>query len=135
MIVTDTNVVAYHLLQTESFAEEVQRLALWDPDWIAPPLLRSELRNVLAVQHREHDLPIPQAKRLLSQTDRLFKDALFDVEAAAVLDLVGRSSLSAYDCEYLALAQRVECPLVTYDSTIVDQFPSVAQAPSKLLND
>lgn len=135
MIVVDTNVVAYHLLRTDPFVEEVQRLAERVPIWIAPPLLRSELRNVLALQHREHDLPIPEAKRLLTQADALFENALLEVDAASILDLVGRCSLSAYDCEYVALAQRETCALATYDSNILDDFPTVAEEPSVIFSD
>ena len=135
MIVIDTNVVAYHLLQTDPFAEEIQRLARREPDWVAPPLLRSELRNVLALQHRERDLPIREAKKLAGQAEALFENALLEVESGTIFDLAVQSDLSAYDCEYIALAQRMDVPLITYDENILDDFPGIAHEPGDMFDE
>lgn len=134
MIVIDTNVVAYHLLRTEPFAGRIDRLVEQDPDWIAPFLLRSELRNLLAVYHRERTLSLQEAKTLIEQAEALFEHSLFEVTSEAILDFVARSSLSAYDCEYVALAHRVDAPLATYDGDILDCFPTVARTPSDILD-
>ncbi len=134
MIVVDTNVVAYHLLQTPPFAEDLQRLAKQDPDWVAPLLLRSELRNVLTLQYRERDLPLPVAKELVEQAAALFENGLFEVESEAIFELVDQSTLSAYDCEYVALAHRLDDPLVTFDKNILESFPAVAHEPDDLLD-
>lgn len=135
MIVADTNVVAYHLLQTDPFAEDLQHLAWQEPDWVAPLLLRSELRNVLALQHRERDLPLREAKKLAGQAEALFENALLEVESETIFDLVVQSDLSAYDCEYIALAHRMDVPLVTYDENILDDFPGVAHEPGDLFDE
>jgi predicted nucleic acid-binding protein len=135
MIVVDTNVVGYHLLRTAPFAEEVRHLAEQNPDWIAPPLLHNELRNLLTLQHRERGLPLREAKKLAGQAESLFENALFEVTSEAIFDLVAQSTLSAYDCEYVALAQRVNTPLVTYDTDILDDFPATAYEPSDLLDE
>jgi len=135
MIVVDTNVVTYHLLRADPFAGEVSRLAETDPDWVAPTLLQSELRNVLALQHRERGLPIREAKRLLRQAEALFDNALFEVDAERVLDLVAQSDLSAYDCEYLVLARRLDTSLITYDTAIRNSFPTIAHTPSDVVDE
>lgn len=135
MIVVDANVVTYHLLRADPFADEVAHLAETDPDWVAPTLLQSELRNVLALQHRERGLSVREAKRLLRQAGALFDDALFEVDGERVLDLVAQSELSAYDCEYLVLAQRLNTSLVTYDTAIQDSFSAIAYAPSDVLDE
>jgi predicted nucleic acid-binding protein len=135
MIVVDANVVTYHLLRADPFADEVTRLAETDPDWVAPTLLRSELRNVLALQHRERGLSVREAKRLLRQAEALFDEALFEVDGERVLDLVAQSELSAYDCEYLVLAQRLNTSLVTYDTAIQDSLSTIAYAPSDVLDE
>jgi predicted nucleic acid-binding protein len=135
MIVVDASVVTYHLLRADPFADEVARLAETDPDWVAPTLLQSELRNVLALQHRERGLSVREAKRVLRQFEALFDDALFEVDGERVLDLVAQSELSAYDGESLVLAQRLDTSLVTYDTAIQDSFSTVAHAPSDVLDE
>lgn len=47
MIVVDTNVLAY-LLLPEPKTDLAETLQAQDRDWAAPPLWRSELRNVLS---------------------------------------------------------------------------------------
>ena len=47
MIVVDTNVMVYLLSGEGPRAHRAAELLLSDPAWIAPPVLMSELRNVL----------------------------------------------------------------------------------------
>ena len=55
---------------------------------------------------------------------------LVDNEHAAdsvrVMELVESSACSAYDCEYVDIALRLEVPLVTADRRILREFPDVA---------
>ena len=43
-----------------------------------------------------------------------------------VLNLVAKSTCSAYDCEFVALAQDLGIPLVTMDKQIIRQFSEIA---------
>jgi hypothetical protein len=43
-----------------------------------------------------------------------------------VLELAARTRLSAYDCEFVALAQALAVPLVTEDRAVRKAFPEVA---------
>ena len=49
------------------------------------------------------------------------------VDRDAVLDLVASSTLTAYDCEFVALAMELRVPLVTTDKQILRDFPRVAR--------
>jgi predicted nucleic acid-binding protein len=47
-----------------------------------------------------------------------------------VLSLAAQSGCSAYDCEFVALAQDLRVPLVTTDRQILKAFPTVAVSPA-----
>ena len=74
-----------------------------DSDWAAPILWRSEFRN---------------------------EGAEFEVESSAVLELVRDSDCSAYDCEFIALAMKLDTKLVTMDKKLLRAFPKRAMALS-----
>ena len=61
MIVADTNLVAYLLIEGEQTAHA---RAVWreDPAWKVPSLWRSELLNVLATSHRAGALTADEAR-------------------------------------------------------------------------
>ncbi|HVT15253.1 MAG TPA: type II toxin-antitoxin system VapC family toxin [Thermoanaerobaculia bacterium] len=48
------------------------------------------------------------------------------VETAKVLSLALASGASAYDCEFVALAQELGAILVTADRRLAERFPAVA---------
>ena len=52
----------------------------------------------------------------------------FNVESAHVLTLASRSGCSAYDCEFVALAQDLGVALVTNDREVLRAFPDTAVA-------
>ena len=47
----------------------------------------------------------------------------FEVDSSAVLELVRGSDCSAYDCEFLALAIKLNTKLVTMDKKLLRAFP------------
>ena len=49
------------------------------------------------------------------------------VDPMLILDLVASSTCSAYDCEFVALAQELGVPLVTTDKQILRDFPRIAR--------
>jgi predicted nucleic acid-binding protein len=60
VIVVDANVIAY-LVIPGKFTEVAERLLETDPQWVAPRLWRSEVRNVLATYVRNALLGLADA--------------------------------------------------------------------------
>ncbi len=56
------------------------------------------------------------------------------VSSTAVLRLVADSTSSAYDCEFIALANHLNVPLITSDSRLLRDFPDRALAPDRFLS-
>jgi predicted nucleic acid-binding protein len=53
-------------------------------------------------------------------------DNEYDVESARVLKLAHASSCTAYDCEFVCVAEKLDVPLVTSDKKLLAAFPSIA---------
>jgi predicted nucleic acid-binding protein len=49
------------------------------------------------------------------------------------LELAHQGSCSAYDAEFIALAQDLSVPLVTTDQKLRQSFPATALSPEKFL--
>lgn len=52
---------------------------------------------------------------------------------AKIFETIKKSNCSAYDCEFVALAQELDIPLLTYDKQIIREFPSTALKPEDYL--
>jgi predicted nucleic acid-binding protein len=122
LIVVDTNVLAYLYLPGEHTAA-AELLLERDPEWTAPILWRSEFRNVLAGFLRRKSLTFDQACNLQREAEGLLDGFEFEVDSSAVLQLVRDSDCSAYDCEFVALAIRLDTRLVTMDGKLLRAFP------------
>ena len=129
MIVVDTNVLAYLYLPGE-YTAAAEALLEQDSDWAAPILWRSEFRNILAGYLRRKAITFEQANSLQREAESLLEGAEFEVESFAVLELVRDSDCSAYDCEFIALAMKLDTKLITMDKKLLRAFPKRAIALS-----
>lgn len=125
MIVVDTNVLVYLYIHSERTSQAVA-VFRHDPDWAAPLLWRSEFRNVLALYLRRERLSLFEARQIMDDATELMLDWEYEVNSYQVLDLVAQSTCTAYDCEFVALAQELSVPLITLDRQIIEQFPDIA---------
>ncbi len=125
MIVADTNIISYLLLPTP-YSDTVDKLYKLDPDWVAPSLWKSEFRNVLALYLRKEIITFEKALQLQETAESVMANNEFDVPSAQVLALVAKSNCSSYDCEFIALAQHLNMPLVTQDKKVLREFSSIA---------
>ena len=133
MIVADANIVA-GLLMPGDGASAAARIYDKDPEWAAPLLLRSELRNILATLLRNRRIDIDSAILIMEESERLLDGNEFAVASTDVLALSSRSGCSAYDCEYVALAHSLRIPLVTRDREILAAFPKIAVDPDVFIS-
>ena len=130
MIVVDTNVLAYLLLPYE-VSPQADALFKRDPDWVAPILWRSELRNLLAGYVRRRTLTFDEVLKVQSEAEALLAGNEHEVDSRRVLELVRDSNCSAYDCEFIALAVRLGTKVVTMDGKMLKEFPQHAMALSE----
>lgn len=129
MIVVDSNVLAYLYLPGE-YTAAAEALLEHDSGWAAPILWRSEFRNILAGYMRRKAITFEQANSLQREAESLLEGAEFELESVAVLELVRDSDCSAYDCEFIALAMKLDTKLVTMDKKLLRAFPKRAIALS-----
>jgi len=132
MIVVDTNIIAYLYVTGENSLQAEQILHV-DPLWVAPILWRSEFRNVLSLYLRQGILGLEDIFLILLQAEKLLNDQEFKISSAHIMQLVNSSRCSAYDCEFVALAQHLGVPLITSDKKILSEFPEVAKSPKNFL--
>ena len=125
MIVVDSNILAYLYLPGDRTAA-TEALLEQDPEWAAPVLWRSEFRNILAGYMRRKTITFDQACSLQSEAESLLAGAEFEVDSSSVLELVRDSDCSAYDCEFIALAIKLNTKLVTVDKKLLREFPTRA---------
>ena len=125
MIVVDSNVIVYCWVRGEHTAF-AQRVRLRDPAWHVPIQWRSEFRSALAGHMRRGTFDLQRAARIMAIVESEFEGCEHKVPSDAVLELAARKALSAYDCEFVALAQSLRVPLLTEDKAILKAFPEVA---------
>jgi len=133
MIVVDTNIIGY-LFITNQRQKQAMELLIREPVWISSPLWRSEFRNVLTGYIRRNIFTLSQAQLIMEDAHKMMSLREFDVDSDRVLSLAANSNCSAYDCEFVTLAEEHSCPLVTVDKQIRAQFPGIAISPEEFLN-
>jgi len=127
MVVVDTNIICYLYISGER-SRQVERLLLVDSHWSAPVLWRSEFRSVLGRYLRSNYLSFDQVLHIMQQAELLLGENEYEVPSAHIMQLVHSSTCSAYDCEFVALAQFLDVPLMTADTKILREFPGVAKS-------
>jgi len=127
MIVVDTNIIIYLYLPSP-FTAAAQAALIKAPRWVAPHLWRSEVRNVLSRYVTQQQLTLVLAIAIMQEAEALLRENEYDINSAQVLQLAAASGCTAYDCEFVALAQNFALPLVTMDKQILRSFPQTAVA-------
>ena len=122
MIVVDTNVITYFVLQ-QARTEQARSLYQLDGDWRVPPLWRYEFLNVLANFSRHAGEPSDLLESAWRNAVNLLGDKETQPDMIRALQLASRHDISAYDAQYVALANELGVPLVTEDKRLRRQRP------------
>jgi len=125
MIVVDSNVIAYCWIHGERTAL-AHRLRSRDADWHAPVLWRSELRNILTGYRRDGSLDDSHVRRIMIAAEASLAGREHHLPSDRVFRVTEQSRLSAYDSEFVALAEILDVPLVTEDRAILVAVPERA---------
>lgn len=125
MIVVDTNTIAYLYLPSD-FTSSVEAVLQKDFVWAAPLLWRSELRNILAAYMKRGLLSIAEAVAVQRRAETLLSGSEYEVDSLGVLELANRSGCTAYDCEFVYLAQSQNTQLITADKKLLREFPEIS---------
>jgi len=132
VIVVDTSVIASLWVPNdmEELAYEVLRK---DPDWVAPLLWRSELRNVMALYLKKNILKISTILQSMQEAEQFMESNSYEVNSTQVLQLVQNSNCSSYNCEFVALADDLGVQLVSFDKQICREFSGISVHPKKFV--
>lgn len=132
MIVADTNLIAYFMIPGQRGAE-AEAVFRKDSEWVAPLLWRSEFRNVLALYLRRSVLSLQQALEIMADAETLLHGREYSLPSEPIIRLVGDSRCSAYDCEFIALAEELGVSLVTSDRNVLRAFAGTAVSPAQFV--
>lgn len=125
MVIVDTGPLAFLLLPGE-MTDLAQRAYLKDPAWASAPLWRSEFRNLVVRYVREGWVSAASAEQILHAAEDKMHPRQYNIDSHDVLELALQTGLSAYQCEYLALARELNVPLVTTHDDLVKAAPQLA---------
>lgn len=125
MIVADSNLIAYLLIPGDK-SELADGVLLKDAHWATPLICRSEVRNILTLYMRHEGMSLSQGRTTMEKAERLWRGREYAVPSDDVLELTFHHNITAYDGEYVALANQLRIPLVTFDKAVRKAFPNTA---------
>ena len=131
--VVDTNVIAYHLLASEPFVDEVEGFWRLVAQPSAPSIWDAELVNVLAMSARQGVATPERSRAALDDAAALGIRSVGNRSLwRTALEIASRTRTSGYDALFIALALREKCALITFDKKLLTSFPDVAKRPGAL---
>ena len=132
MIVADANVIVYATIASEKtfLARRLRRL---DPLWSVPSLCRHELANALS----SHVMYGNLTEKIIPAAWGAFSSVIdgneHDVHMQSAVRLAVERGISAYDAQYVALARRLNAPLVTEDKKLRARCPDETHSIAEYL--
>ena len=131
--VVDTNVVAYYLLGTEPFVDEVRQFWRTVKEPCAPSHWEAELANAVWMAVRMGVLPSEEGHQKLDLAARLGIESIASRSLwQPALTRALTSGAAVYDTLFVELAAQRRLPLATFDRNVLKTFPEIAHRPRSL---
>ncbi len=125
MIVPGANLIAYLVIEGPK-TRLAKAVYARDPIWFMPSLWRSEFLSILATSVRTGRLEEDDAIQAWDTAVAIVGRSEREPAPLAVLSLAVVKGISAYDAQYIVLAQTIETRVVTADRKLVKRCPEVA---------
>ena len=125
LIVVDTNLIAYTLLEGP-YTPLALRVREKDPEWSLPPLWRHEFLNVLVTYAQHGGLEPAEALAVWGRALKLLAPCEHIVDLTVAFHLAVIHRVSAYDAQFIALAQSLNVLCLTEDRHLLKTFPRLA---------
>ena len=113
----DTNTLAYLLIEGDR-TPDAQALYERDSDWIAPRLWEFEFQNILTTYSRANHLRITTAQQIWASATSLMAGRTYDINGEEALSVAARLGITAYDSQFVSLAEQADLPLITEDRAL-----------------
>jgi predicted nucleic acid-binding protein len=132
-VIVDTNVVAYYLLGTEPFVNEVRQFWQTVEETWAPAHWEAELANAIWMAIRTGVLPREEGHQKLDMAARLGIQSI-SIRSLwqPALSRAVNSDAAVYDTLFVELAAQRNVFLATFDKNLLAKFPEIAKRPRSL---
>jgi len=122
MVLVDTNIV-FPLLAESVNTQPARELLDRDAAWVTEPYALIELTNILTTYQRANLISKTQALELLQRAVGFLEPYFMGISHEHALDVAIRYKVSAYDARYIALAEKLDTPLITEDNRLRKAVP------------
>jgi predicted nucleic acid-binding protein len=125
MIVADATLLCHFFLRSDlsTLARDVRSR---DGVWMVPPLWRAEFANAIVMAHRTCPDPLERYLEAWDSARSALEPCERPVDVREVIRLAAGHKITAYDAQYVHLAEALRVPLVTEDVELLRKFSGVA---------
>ncbi len=133
MIVVDANILAYSTIEgtLTPLALQVRKR---DPHWRLPGIWRHEILNIFTTYVRQNGLTKEKAVKALEDVYAHIFPNEVELGLVETLEIALQHKISAYDAQYVLLAQKLGVPCVTEDHALRRAAPRLTISMEGFIN-
>ncbi len=132
MLIIDTNVIAYLLIEGD-YTADARLLHRRDDDWRSEAFIMVEFTNVLTASIATRRMDLVLAQKFLADATSILQGKLASIPHDSMLSLAVQYRVTAYDARFLALADKLRSRLVTEDARLRAAAPALTQSLAEAL--